>query len=499
MKKIRKVLVANRGEIAVRVLRTCKHMGISTVAVYSEVDGSMPHVLLADESVCIGPAESSKSYLVMDKIIDAARKTGADAIHPGYGFLSENAAFARKCSENDIIFIGPTSEAIESMGDKTKARELMKKNGVPLPPGTDTALKDIAEAEKIAEEIGYPVMIKAAAGGGGKGMRIVHSKDEFTASIRTAKSEAQSAFGDDRVFIEKYLESPRHIEFQIMADQHGNVFHLFDRECSVQRRHQKVVEEAPSPFLDDELRQKMAETAVKAAKSCRYTGAGTVEFLADKYRNFYFLEMNTRLQVEHPVTEFITGLDLVEMQIHVAEGRKLDIKQSDITMTGHAIECRICAEDPSGNFLPSTGLLKRYKIPSGPGVRVDSGVTEGQKITINYDPLLSKLVTYGNSREQAIKRMSAALDEFEISGCKTTVPFCKFTMEHPEFLSGTYDTHFIKDYFDPKDSFKSRKNIEPIASVLLYEASRNGMKQRKMAENVSKNGKESHWWSHRKK
>jgi len=498
MAEIKKVLIANRAEIAVRVIRTCKHLNIKTVAVYSEVDSGMPHVLLADESVCIGEASSSKSYLVMDKIIAAAKKTGADAIHPGYGFLSENAIFAQLCADNGIIFIGPTPPAIEAMGDKTKARELMKKHNVPLPPGTDSALKDIAEAEEVASRIGYPVMIKAAAGGGGKGMRIVYKKEDFTASIRTARSEAMSAFGDDRVFVEKYLESPRHIEFQIMADTHGNIIHLFDRECSVQRRHQKVVEEAPSPFLDDEMRLKMAETAIKAARSCNYVGAGTVEFLADKHRNFYFLEMNTRLQVEHPVTEFITGLDLVEMQIRVAEGKKLPITQEDVTMKGHAIECRICAENPDENFLPSTGFIKRHKIPSGPGVRVDSGIVAGQSVTINYDPLIAKLVTYGFNREQAINRMRQALSEYEIAGCRTTIPFCSFTMNHPVFQSGTYDTHFIKDYFHPEKLMDGNTQIESIAAVLLYEQIKgNGVNGHlEMAESGNKS--EPLWWSKRK-
>lgn len=498
MAEIRKILIANRGEIAVRVIRTCKHLGIKSVAVYSDVDSGMPHVILADESVCIGEAPSSKSYLVMDKIIAAAKKTGADAIHPGYGFLSENAIFAQMCMDNGIIFIGPTPHAIEAMGDKTKARELMKKHNVPLPPGTDTALKDIAEAEEVADRIGYPVMIKAAAGGGGKGMRIVYKKEDFTSSIRTARSEALNAFGDDRVFIEKYLESPRHIEFQIMADAHGNVLHLYDRECSVQRRHQKVVEEAPSPFLDDDMRARMAETAVKAARSCGYLGAGTVEFLADKHRNFYFLEMNTRLQVEHPVTEFITGLDLVELQIRVAEGKKLPLTQKDISIKGHAIESRICAEDPEGNFLPSTGFIKRHKIPSGPGVRVDSGIVAGQSVTINYDPLLAKLVTYGFDREQAINRMRQALKEYEIAGCRTTIPFCLFTMNHPVFQSGTYDTHFIKDYYKPGEMESTTSEIDSIAAVLLFQNANNGSNGKPDTVMAGTAPDEALWWRIRK-
>ncbi|MFW6347358.1 MAG: acetyl-CoA carboxylase biotin carboxylase subunit [Cyclonatronaceae bacterium] len=499
MPKIKKVLIANRGEIAVRVIRSCRHLGIKTVAVYSEVDAYMPHVLLADESVCIGPAASSESYLVMDKILDAAAQTGADAIHPGYGFLSENAVFARRCAEAGIIFIGPLPESIDAMGDKTKARKLMERNGVPLPPGTTTALKDVAEAEKVAEEIGYPVMIKAAAGGGGKGMRIVYKKENFTSSIRTARSEAKSAFGDDRVYVEKYLENPRHIEFQIIADTHGNVLHLYDRECSVQRRHQKVIEEAPSPFLDDKMRAEMAEVAVKAAESCNYVGAGTVEFLADKHRNFYFLEMNTRLQVEHPVTEFITGRDLVEAQILVAEGKPLPFTQDDIIKKGHAIECRICAEDPEENFMPSTGMLRRFNMPSGIGVRVDAGMEAGQPVSINYDPLLAKLVTYGKDRDEAIRRMKVALEEFEIDGCKTTIPFCHFAMQHEVFKSGVYDTHFIGQYYDPKAGNIGEADTAHLAAALVFDALRQGASAPNAAPAESTERPEmSRWWANRR-
>ncbi|MCH8567755.1 MAG: acetyl-CoA carboxylase biotin carboxylase subunit [Balneolales bacterium] len=504
MPDISKVLIANRGEIAVRVIRSCKHLGIKTVAVYSEPDSSMPHVLLADEAVHIGEAASSASYLVTDKIIGAAKKTGADAIHPGYGFLSENASFAKRCREEGIIFIGPSPEAIEAMGDKTKARELMEKHGVPLPPGTASALKDIAEAESVAERIGYPVMIKAAAGGGGKGMRIVHRKEDFTSSIRTAKSEAMSAFGDDRVYVEKYLENPRHIEFQIMADTHGNVLHFFDRECSVQRRHQKVVEEAPSPFLDNTMRQDMAAVAVKVAKSCGYTGAGTVEFLADKHRNFYFLEMNTRLQVEHPVTESITGYDLVELQIKVAEGKKLEISQDDLFIKGHAIECRICAEDPAENFMPSTGYLKRFSPPSGIGVRVDEGIESNRTVSINYDPLLAKLITYGKDRDQAIRRMKTALEEFEVDGCKTTIPFCHFTMKHPVFQSGNYDTHFIGQYYKPAQLIQENgdDNIDSAAilaaALIAANSSKSHMDLAKSESNGhGSNANGSLWWTKR--
>ncbi|MDZ7806951.1 MAG: acetyl-CoA carboxylase biotin carboxylase subunit [Gracilimonas sp.] len=423
MAEIKKVLVANRGEIALRVIHTCKELGIETVAVYSRPDAHTPHVLHADESVFIGEAASSESYLVIDKIIDAAKQTGADAIHPGYGFLSENAAFAKRCKKEGIIFIGPEPKAITLMGDKTEARELMSQHNIPTPPGLKSELKDIEEARRVADEIGYPILVKAAAGGGGKGMRIVHKKEEFEASIKGAKSEAKNAFGDDRIYIEKYLEEPRHVEFQIMADTHGNVLHVFDRECSVQRRHQKVIEEAPCALLTDELRAEMAEAAIKAAKACDYVGAGTIEFLVDKHMKFYFLEMNTRLQVEHPVTEMISGVDLVALQILVAEGKKLPFKQEDLEINGHAIECRIYAEDPADNFLPSTGLLKKHRVPTGSGIRVDAGVEEGQKITINYDPMISKLSVHGPDREAARKRMLRALDEYEIAGCKTTIPF----------------------------------------------------------------------------
>lgn len=495
---IKKVLIANRGEIALRVIRTCKNLGIKTVAVYSRPDKFAPHVIAADESVFIGEAASSQSYLVMDNIIAAAKQTGADAIHPGYGFLSENASFSRRCLNEGITFIGPSPESILLMGDKTSARKLMEEAGVPLPPGTTTALEFTQEAIDMAEKIGYPVLIKAAAGGGGKGMRIVHHGSDIEAAILTAKSEAKSAFGDDRVYVEKYLEEPRHIEFQIMADKYGNVLHLFDRECSVQRRHQKVVEEAPSPLLDDVLRNKMALAAVTAAKSCNYEGAGTIEFLVDKNRDYFFLEMNTRLQVEHPVTEYITGLDLVEWQIRVASGEALPFNQSDIKIQGHAIECRICAEDPYEQFLPSTGILKEHKMPSGPGVRVDSGVVEGQEITINYDPLLSKLVVHAANRELAIKNMDQALSEYKIEGLRTTIPFCRFVMNHENFQQGNYDTHFIKDYFVPDDmkqNFMSKDDGIAISAIILNHFSESQQTETSVAENT---GAAVQWWTKRR-
>lgn len=470
MSSIQKVLIANRGEIALRVIRTCREKNIKTVSVYSRPDASAPHVLAADESVFIGEAASSESYLVIEKIIEAANQTNADAIHPGYGFLSENAEFAKRCLKEGIIFIGPGPDAIDVMGDKTKARELMAKAGVPYPPGTQSAMTDIGKAKKVAKEIGYPVLIKAAAGGGGKGMRIVETPEEFEKSVKAAKSEAKNAFGDDRVYIEKYLEEPRHIEFQIMADQHGNVIHLFERECSIQRRHQKVIEEAPSSVLTPELREEMGKAAVEAAKSCNYVGAGTIEFLVDKHLNFFFLEMNTRLQVEHPVTELITGLDLVAMQIDVANGAELNLSQDDLKINGHAVECRIYAEDPENNFLPSTGFLIRHRIPSGPGVRVDAGVEEGQEISINYDPMISKLCTFAPDRKSAINKMLRALDEYEISGVRTTIPFCKFAMNHKNFREGTYDTHFVKDHFQAEQVIeKEQMEVISVVSSLLKE------------------------------
>jgi acetyl-CoA carboxylase, biotin carboxylase subunit len=497
MRKIKKVLVANRGEIALRVIRTCREKNIETVAVYSRPDATAPHVLAADESVFIGEAASSESYLVAEKIIEAARSTGADAIHPGYGFLSENASFARLCIENEIHFIGPDPHAIEVMGDKTRARELMAKAGVPFPPGTESAMEDIDEARNIADEIGYPVLIKAAAGGGGKGMRIVHQKEDFDKSVKAAKSEAKNAFGDDRVYIEKYLEEPRHIEFQILADTHGNVVHLFERECSIQRRHQKVIEEAPSSVLTPELREEMGRAAVEAARACSYIGAGTVEFLVDKYMNYFFLEMNTRLQVEHPVTELITGLDLVSLQIEVSEGRELPFTQDDLKINGHAVECRIYAEDPENNFLPSTGKLDRHRIPAGNGIRVDAGVEEGQEVTINYDPMISKLCSHAENRIAAIDRMLRALAEYDISGVRTTIPFCDFTLRHEAFRSGKFDTHFVKDHFESL-SVPTKEELELISVVSsLLKNSAQSATNNRITESASV-PQETLWWSKRR-
>ena len=464
--KINKVLIANRGEIALRIMRSCKEMGISTVAVFSEADRNAPFVRYADESVCIGPPASSQSYLDGKKIIEACKKLKADAIHPGYGFLSENAAFARDVSRSGIIFIGPPPEAMEMMGDKLSAKATAKKHNIPMVPGTEGAIKDISVAKKVAKEIGFPVLIKASAGGGGKGMRVVESEKDLEEEVKRASSEAKSAFGDGAVFIEKYVEKPRHVEIQVLADTHGNVVYLFERECSVQRRHQKVVEEAPSTVLTPEIRKQMGECAVSLAKACGYVGAGTVEFLVDSKMKFYFLEVNTRLQVEHPVTEMITGIDLVKEQIRVAQGEKLSFKQEDLKINGHAIEVRVYAEDPSNNFLPDIGKLVSYKVPQGPGIRVDDGFEEGMDIPIYYDPMIAKLIAYGKNREEAIARLIRAIDEYRIVGIETTLPFCKFVLQHDAFVSGDFDTHFVGKYFSADKLFSENEEEAQIASLI---------------------------------
>lgn len=463
---MKKILVANRGEIALRIMRTLKRLGINTVAVYSEADRRSPHVTFADEAVCIGPAPSAQSYLRGEKIIEAAKKLGVDGIHPGYGFLSENAAFARSVREAGITFIGPSPEAIEIMGSKLAAKEAAKKYGIPMVPGIEEAITDVKKAKEIAESIGYPILIKASAGGGGKGMRMVESAAEFEEQMQRAISEAESAFGDGAVFIEKYVTSPRHIEIQIMADNHGNTCYFFERECSIQRRHQKVVEEAPSAILTPELRKKMGEAAVKVAESCNYTGAGTVEFLVDDKLNFYFLEMNTRLQVEHPVTEAITGYDLVELQVKIARGEKLAFTQDDLSIKGHAIELRVYAEDPSNNFLPSIGKLVRYKKPEGENVRVDDGFEEGMEIPIYYDPMIAKLITTGADRNEAIANMLKAIRQYEIEGVATTLPFGTFVMQHPAFVSADFDTNFIKLYFSPVNLENQSADAANVAALL---------------------------------
>lgn len=467
MSKIRKILVANRGEIALRVMRSAKEMGIKTVAVYSEADRSALHVRYADEAICIGPPPSAESYLRMDKIIEVARQTNADAIHPGYGFLSENEDFANLAEKSGLIFIGPSAHAIELMGSKLAAKAAVAKFDVPLVPGTSEPITNIDDAKAIARKIGYPVLIKASAGGGGKGMRIVQDEATFEEHMERAVSEATSAFGDGSVFIEKYITKPRHIEFQIFGDKHGNVVHLFERECSIQRRHQKVIEEAPSSILTAEKRKAMGEAAINVAKSCGYYGAGTVEFILDENLEFYFLEMNTRLQVEHPVTEAITGLDLVKLQIHVAEGGALPFTQDDLKINGHAIEARVYAEDPNNNFLPDIGLLQTYRRPQGLGIRVDDGFEQGMEIPFYYDPMIAKLICHAESREAAIEKMKRAIDEYEITGLETTLGFCRFVMQHEAFRSGNFDTRFVENYFKPGVLEKEEIREEAILAALL--------------------------------
>jgi propionyl-CoA carboxylase alpha chain len=468
---MKKILVANRGEIALRLMKTIQKMGIKTVAVFSKVDRNAPHVKFADEAVCIGEAPSNESYLKGDKIIEVAKELGVDGIHPGYGFLSENAGFAENVEKNGIIWIGPGSKAIKIMGSKLAAKEAVKAYDIPMVPGIDKAITDPEKAKKIAKEIGYPILIKASAGGGGKGMRIVEQEKDLEDQMKRAISEAESAFGDGSVFIEKYVASPRHIEIQILADSHGNYIHLFERECSIQRRHQKVVEEAPSVILDDKLRKQMGKAAIKVAKACDYVGAGTVEFLLDDDKNFYFLEMNTRLQVEHPVTEFITGIDLVEEQIRIARGEKLKISQEDLSIKGHALELRIYAEDPMDNFLPSVGKLEKYRIPQGENIRVDNGFEEGMDIPIYYDPMLAKLITYGKTREEAIQLMLKAIAAYEVEGAMTTLPFGKFVFEHEAFRSGNFDTHFVKKYYSAEkleDEIKGEARLAALVGLKQY-------------------------------
>ena len=463
---MKKILIANRGEIALRVMRSAKEMGINTVAIFSEADRTSPHVKYADEAVCVGPAPSSESYLNVDKIIEVCKELSVDAIHPGYGFLSENADFARRLYNENITLIGPSAEAMEMMGDKLKAKAAVKQYDVPLVPGTDEKITDVALAKEIANSIGYPILIKAAAGGGGKGMRVVETADSFEEQMQLAVSEATSSFGDGSVFIERYVGSPRHIEIQLLADSHGNVVHLFERECSVQRRHQKVIEEAPSAVLTNEMREAMGQCAVNVAKSCNYLGAGTVEFLLDENKEFYFLEMNTRLQVEHPVTEMITGIDLVKEQIHIAMGKPLSFTQNDLHIQGHAMEVRVYAEDPMNNFAPDIGRLKTYKLPESIGVRVDNGFEEGMDIPIYYDSMISKLITYGKDREEAISKMIRAIRDYTIVGVKTTLPFAELVMQNKHFVSGDFDTHFIKKHFNVKDLEESREDEAHIAALL---------------------------------
>jgi acetyl-CoA carboxylase biotin carboxylase subunit len=452
----KKILIANRGEIAVRVIRACHEMGIRAVAVFSEADRASLHVRLADEAYAIGPAPSRESYLRIDKLMDVAKRAGCDALHPGYGFLAENPALPRACAAAGITFIGPSAEAMEKLGSKTAARQLAKRAGVPSVPGALEPITEIAEARKIAEGIGYPVLLKAVAGGGGKGMRLVSRTNEFDSAWRDAGSEATNAFGDGRLYLEKYLEHPRHIEIQILADTHGNIVYLAERECSVQRRHQKVIEEAPSPVMDPELRRKMGKAAVNLAREAGYTNAGTVEFLVDAQRNFYFLEVNTRLQVEHPVTEMVSGLDLVQLQIRIAAGERLAFAWQELHPRGHAIECRIYAEDPENNFFPSPGKILARRTPSGPGVRMDEGVYPGFVVPMDYDPLLGKLIVWANTREEAIARMQRALDEYYVTGIKTNVDLFRRILTDPAFIRAEFHTRWLDDWLQKE--FKAAPN-----------------------------------------
>lgn len=463
---MQKILVANRGEIALRIMLTVRKMGIKSVAVFSEADRRSPHVLFADEAVCIGSGPSNQSYLNGDKIIEVCKQLGVDGIHPGYGFLSENADFAQKVTDAGIEFIGPTPEAMRVMGSKLAAKESVKKYNIPMVPGVDHAIDDVKEAVAVADKIGYPVLIKASAGGGGKGMRIVEKKEEMKEQMERAISEATSSFGDGSVFIEKYVTSPRHIEVQVVADKYGNVIHGLERECSIQRRHQKVIEETPSAIITPEIRKKIGDAAVMVAKSCNYVSTGTVEFLVDDELNFYFLEMNTRLQVEHPVSEMILGLDLVEQQIRIARGEKLAITQEDIIPNGHAIELRVYAEDPLNNFLPSIGTLTKYQRPAGEGIRVDDGYEEGMAIPIYYDPMIAKLVVHGKTRTEAIQKMLQAIKDYKIEGVSTTLPFGTFVFEHEAFFSGHFDTHFVKKYYSPESIREKEKSNAEIAALV---------------------------------
>lgn len=470
---IKKILIANRGEIAVRVMRSCREMNITAVAVYSEADRTSKHVLYADEAYCIGKPESKESYLNIEKIIDVAKKHNVDAIHPGYGFLSENSEFARRCEQEGIIWMGPKAETMELMGDKISARKHMIAAGVPVVPGTEDPLKNVEEAVEVAEKIGYPILIKASMGGGGKGIRRADNEQEVRDAYLSAKSESESSFGDDTVYIEKFVEEPHHIEFQILGDNYGNVVHLCERECSVQRRNQKIVEESPSPFMTPELRESMGKAAVAAAKAVNYRSAGTIEFLVDKHRNFYFLEMNTRLQVEHPITEEVIGVDMVKEMIHIANGDHLHLKQEDIHQKGHAIECRICAEDTENNFIPTPGIIRQLIEPNGIGVRVDSYIYEGGEIPIYYDPMIGKLIVWATCREYAIARMCRVLHEYKITGVKNNISYLRGIMETKDFAEGHYDTSFIAKHGDMlqeqvAESDPERENIAIIASYIDY-------------------------------
>ncbi len=498
MNTIKKLLVANRGEIAIRVMRTCRELGIKTVAVYSDADRNALHVRYADEAYYLGPPPSRESYLLGDKIIEICINNNIDAVHPGYGFLSERSEFANKLAEAGIIFVGPSAYSMDLMGSKIASKQAVEKFGVPLVPGLKEAITDIEAAKVVAAQIGFPVLVKASAGGGGKGMRIINNVEEFESQMHMAQSEALSSFGDDAVFIEKYVAAPRHIEIQLMADNHGNVCYLFERDCSIQRRHQKLVEEAPSAVLTPELRKQMGEAAVNVAKAAQYSGAGTVEFLLDEKLNFYFLEMNTRLQVEHPVTELITGLDLVKEQIRVAEGHPLSFKQEDLTIYGHALELRVCAEDPTNNFLPDIGTLTTYRIPQGPGIRVDDCMEEGMEIPIYYDNMIAKLIVWADTRENAIEKMKRAISEYRIAGVANTLGFGNWVMDNEHFRKGNFDTKFIDNYFKPEYLIPSSddhlEKALAIAASYLFE---NQNSNSAIAENTNSE-QTSEWYNKRR-
>ena len=498
----KKILIANRGEIAVRVIRACHEMGIAAVAVYSDVDRAALHVRKADEAYPIGAPAASESYLNIAKILDVAARSGADAIHPGYGFLSENARFARACADAGVKFIGPTAAAMDAMGSKTRARQAMERAGVPFVPGTSRGLESFEQAEQVAASIGYPVMLKAAAGGGGKGMRLVHQHADLRSALEAARSEAERSFGDGEVYIEKAILNPRHIEMQILADEHGNTVYLGERECSLQRRHQKVIEEAPSPIVDPEMRRRMGEVAVRVAQAAGYTNAGTVEFLVDQQKNFYFLEMNTRLQVEHPVTELTTGLDLVHLQIHIANGERLPFRQEDIQIRGHAIECRIYAEDPDNNYLPSPGKITLLLLPSGPGIRRDSGMYEGWTVPMDYDPLLAKLIGYGTDRDQAIGRLTRALNEYFVGGIKTNISLFRRILSNEEFRAAKMDTGFLdrllKQKQDVGEVDPQVKEVAVIAAgmfAVLGTAAAGRGERAVLEDSAAKPGASSNWKS----
>jgi acetyl-CoA carboxylase biotin carboxylase subunit len=486
----KKILIANRGEITVRIIRTCRDLGIKTAAIYSDADKTAQHTIMADEAYHIGPAVSSESYLHKDKIINLAKKIGADAIHPGYGFFAENPDFIEACEKAGITFIGPSSYSVRMMGDKTAARKLMAENNVPIVPGSTEPISSSKEGIKISKEIGYPVLLKAVAGGGGKGMRKINDEEEFAEAFEATKRVALKSFANDEVYIEKFIEQPKHIEVQILGDKKGNYVHLFERECSIQRRHQKIIEEAPSSFIDENTRARITEEAIKAAKSCKYYNAGTIEFLMDKEKNFYFLEMNTRLQVEHPVTEFITGLDLVKEQLSIAFGQELSIKHKDLNISGHSLECRIYAEDASDNFMPSVGRIFHYKAPSGPGIRLDSGFEDGSEISIYYDPLISKLVSWGRNRESAINRMKRALGEYQIAGVTTNISFLRKILDHSAFINGTFDINFVENEFLTSDQSltnldKQTEDACVLISALLKSTSTQSIKKINSSNNSS--------------